>query len=191
MINELFPKTDYVKLQYDEEGLYSITNSIDADIISKLILDNFTNKDKLNILDGTGGLGGNTFSFSKYFENITTIEINHQRYNMLMNNIETYELTNINVLNMDSIEYLLSNYLKYNIYFFDPPWGGVNYKKHINLSLTIGNKTLPDIALFLKEHTTNKLLIFKLPFNYNFKEFYEYNYKLYKIKNYYIIIILF
>jgi 16S rRNA G966 N2-methylase RsmD len=188
MITELFPNTDYTKLQYDTEGLYSITNFNEADNISNLLLDNFTNKN-LNILDGTGGLGGNTISFAKYFKNVTSIELNINRYEMLKNNLDVYNLKNVIVNNCDSVEYLFNNYSKYNIYFFDPPWGGPSYKKKENLTLFMGNNSLLKIADFLKENTKDKLLVYKLPFNYNFDEFNGYDYKLYKINKYYIIII--
>ena len=46
MINKLFPLTDYSKLQYDYEGLYSITNPIDAIQISELIKSNLINNRK-------------------------------------------------------------------------------------------------------------------------------------------------
>ena len=32
MLNKLFPETNYDELQYDKEGLYSITNYKEADI---------------------------------------------------------------------------------------------------------------------------------------------------------------
>jgi 16S rRNA G966 N2-methylase RsmD len=188
MITELFPNTDYTKLQYDTEGLYSITNFNEADNISNLLLDNFTNKN-LNILDGTGGLGGNTISFSKYFKNVTSIELNKNRYEMLKNNLDVYKIKNVTIINCNSVKYLFDNYSKYNIYFFDPPWGGPSYKKKENLTLSMGNNSLLKIADFLKENTKDKLLVYKLPFNYNFDEFNGYDYKLYKINKYYIIII--
>jgi 16S rRNA G966 N2-methylase RsmD len=190
MISELFPITDYSKLQYDEEGLYSITNIHEAEQITKIILDNFTNTNNLYILDGNGGLGGNSINFAKYFTHVTSIELNPKRYEMLKNNISLYNLKNVKILNTDSINYLLNNYQKYTIYFFDPPWGGPNYKKHKSLTLSMGSHSLLSIANYLKKHTSDKILVYKLPYNYNFEEFKDFNYKLYKIKNYYIIVIL-
>jgi len=186
---KLFPPTNYTNLKYDTEGLYSLTNFNDADYISILLLENFTNYINLKILDGTGGLGGNTISFSKFFKNVTSIELNHDRFLMLKNNIEHYNLSNINLLNNDSVDYLFNNYTNYNIYFFDPPWGGPNYKYEQNISLNLGSKSLIDIILFLKQNTKEKIIVYKLPFNYDFNEFHQYNYKLYKVKNYFIIII--
>ena len=190
MINHLFPPTDYSKILYDSEGLYSITNPIEAEEISNLIISNFINSNLLSIFDGTGGLGGNTINFSKKFKNVVSCEINNERYNMLLNNINQYNLKNVSILNCDSISYLFDNFNKFDIYFFDPPWGGPSYKKHKNLSLKIGNNSLLDIAKFLKSKTNNKLVIYKLPKNYNFNEFFEFDYKLYKINKYYMIVLM-
>jgi 16S rRNA G966 N2-methylase RsmD len=188
MLNKLFSNVNLKKIQYDTEGLYSITHYTDADIISKLIINNFNNKENLNILDGTGGLGGNTISFSKFFRNVTSIEINKNRYEMLKNNINLYKLDNIKIVNDDSINFLLQNKEKYDIYFFDPPWGGPNYKKKKNLRLKISDCKLAELPN--KIVLTNKLIVFKLPYNYDFNEFSNFNYKLYKVNKYYIIILL-
>ena len=187
MLNKLFPETNYDELQYDKEGLYSITNYKEADIISSIIKNIFETKKNIQIFDGTGGLGGNTFSFSKNFKNVTTVEINKERCNMLINNVENYKLSNVNIINDDSVDYLLKNKSKYDVYFFDPPWGGPEYKKCIEIRFKMGSYNLNDLA---KKLDKNKLLIFKLPFNYDFTEFNSFNYKLYRINKYYIIIIL-
>lgn len=192
MINHLFPVTNYSKLQYDKEGLYSITNPKEAEEISRLIKFNFTNHNcnLLNIFDANGGLGGNTINFSKNFKTVTTCEIDTTRYNMLTNNINQYNLKNVSKENTDSVNYLFENYNNFDVYFFDPPWGGPSYKNHKNLSLTLGTKTLLEIAQYLKTKTTNKLFVYKLPYNYNFNEFLEFKYKKYKIGRYYIIIFM-
>lgn len=191
MLSNIFPETEYNKLQYDEEGLYSITHHIQANQISLLLKNNFINNHNINILDGTSGIGGNTISFCKYFKKVTAIEINKERYNFLVNNITQYDFKNITIINNDSINYLYKNYSNYHIYFFDPPWGGPQYKSYNKIKFNMGSKSLYEIALYLKERVAEKVLVFKLPYNYDFDEFNDFNYKLYKIKKYYIILILF
>jgi uncharacterized protein YvpB len=51
---------------------------------------------------------------------------------------------------------------------------------------TIGN-SLKNITQILKEK--DKIIVWKLPFNYDLKEFSKFNYQIHKIKNYLIIII--
>lgn len=187
MLNKLFPQTNYEKLQHDKEGLYSITNYKEADIISTIIKNNFEPNTNIKIFDGTGGLGGNTFSFSKYFKNVTTIEFNKERCNMLIHNVTHYKLLNVTIHNTDSVEYLLKNKKNFDVYFFDPPWGGPDYKKHKQLRFKMGGYSLDVLAEKLEK---NKLLIYKLPFNYDFTEFNNLNYKLYQVNKYFIIVIL-
>jgi 16S rRNA G966 N2-methylase RsmD len=187
MLNKLFPKTDYKNIQYDDEGLYSITNYKEADLISIIIKNNYNYSNKLRILDGTGGLGGNTISFSKNFKKVTSIELNNKRYQMLKNNIKLYNFKNVEIINCNSIDYLFKNKNDFDIFFFDPPWGGPNYKKEINLKLKMENYSLSKLAEFIDK---NKMLVLKLPFNYDFSEFNNFNYKLYKINKYYILLIL-
>ena len=186
MLNKLFPLTDYNKIKYDKEGLYSITHYNEADIISEIIKNNYLSDANLKILDGTGGIGGNTISFAKYFDKVTSIELDQSRYEMLTNNVKLFS-SGVKFLNMDSVNYAYKNKNNYDIFFFDPPWGGPDYKKQKKLKLQIGGNSLLSIANKLKP---NKLLVFKLPFNYDFDEFINFNYKLYKINNYYIIILL-
>ena len=190
MLNKIFPLTNYENIKYDTEGLYSITNYIEADTISKIIIDLFDSNKELKIMDGTGGIGGNTISFCKYFKKVTTLEIDSNRFNMLKNNIDLYDFKNIDLINQNSIKYLFENYNKYDIFFFDPPWGGHDYKKLSNITLKMDNMYLHEIIDKIIEKTNNKIFIFKLPFNYNFEEFNLYNYKLFKINKYYIIMIL-
>jgi hypothetical protein len=104
---------------------------------------------------------------------------------MLKNNILIYKLKNIKLVNTNCIDYIKKN-KNYNIYFFDPPWGGTNYKNNNTLILKLDNYNLIDIIKLIK--TNNNSIVFKLPYNYNLDEFSKYDYKLYKIHNYFIII---
>ena len=103
---------------------------------------------------------------------------------MLENNINTYNIKNVKLINDSIINHIKHN--KYNIYFFDPPWGGVNYKHKKRINLHIDNIPLINIIKMLK---SDNILIFKLPFNYNFNEFIDIDYKVISIKNYFIVII--
>ena len=53
-------------LKLDEEAYYSVTDQTTADTISNELLNNFP--DVKIITDGTACIGGNTYSFSKYFK---------------------------------------------------------------------------------------------------------------------------
>ena len=49
----------------------------------------------------------------------------------------------------------------------------------------MGNKSLLEIAQYLKSKVTNKLLVYKIPYNYDLNEFFEFDYKLHKINKYF------
>ena len=112
---KIFPKVNNMdKLQYDEEGLYSISRPEDANEISEIII-NYTGNNNLNILDATAGLGGNTISFSKYFKYVKSIELDINRFNLLKSNVDLYNLENVELVNDDCIDHLKDN--NYDIYF--------------------------------------------------------------------------
>lgn len=162
---KIFPpplNEDYSKLKYDNEGLWSLTHPEDADLISENIL-KYVNKDA-TIIDTTSGCGGNLISFSKYFTNITGVEIDINRYNILQNNLECYKNDNITFINDDCLNIINNNY---DVYFFDPPWGGPKYKKKDNIELYLSDKPLYDIIKEIKNH---KLIVIKIPYNYDFNK---------------------
>ena len=175
--------------KYDEEGLWSLTLPNDADKISKIIINEFGNN--IIILDGTAGLGGNIISFCKYFQYVIGIEYNNDRFNLLKNNIELFKLCNVELLNNNSTKLILENQLnKYiNCYFFDPPWGGPNYKYNKYIKLKLGDYNLNKLIIIIKKKNNNISVILKLPKNYDLSEFFNFNYKIYKIKNYLLLII--
>jgi 16S rRNA G966 N2-methylase RsmD len=184
IINKIFPIIPNNKLlKYDEEGLWSISLPNDADELSLLILNNFGSN--IYILDGTSGIGGNVISFAKYFNKVCAIELDKSRFEILKNNISIFQLNNINLINADSSKYLDDIY---DVYFFDPPWGGRDYKYKEKLRFNLGNYTLKEIIHKIKIKN-DKPIIFKLPNNYDLSEFSNFDHNIIKIKNYIIIII--
>ena len=171
---------NYNNLKSDYEGLYSLSHKEDAEYVSLLIKEKYGN---IKILDGTAGIGGNSISFGHYFTNVISIEKNIERYNYLVENLNSFNLKN-KVINGSLLDYLNEDY---DLIFIDPPWGGPNYKYEKELSLSIDNITLKKIVSTLKE--SNKIIILKLPFNYNLNDFSLFNYQIYKIKNYQLIVI--
>ena len=124
IIKKIFPHTEkYNLLSYDSEGLYSITLPNEADEISSLIKDLLGNE--ITLCDATAGIGGNTISFGRNFKNVISIELCINRYNILDNNVKVYDLSNVILINDSCLNKLN---LECSAYFFDPPWGGPDYK---------------------------------------------------------------
>ena len=167
-------------IKYDEEGLWSLSYHKEADQISKLILELVNNN---LIMDCTAGLGGDTFSFSKYFNKVISIELDKNRFKMLKQNIIHTNIKNVKMYNSDCIKYFKK---KCDAYFFDPPWGGPDYKYKESISIKLSNKSLYEIVKIIRKYNKG-LIFFKLPFNYDLSEFNEFNYNVNKIRNYLLI----
>lgn len=184
-MNKIFPIIpNYNELKYDIEGLWSITLPEDANIISNIIL-NDTGYDKI-IIDAMACIGGNTISFSNYFKNIISIEINKNRFEILKNNLNCYKINNVLLINDNCINKLN---IDYDIIFFDPPWGGPEYKLKKKINIKIDDYSLLDIINIIKNKNNKILIYFKLPYNYDLDEFINLNYKITKINNYLLITI--
>lgn len=182
VLQKIFPSNNNQELlKYDTEGLWSISLPTDAELITNIIK---KNTNLINtIFDGTGGLGGNVISFSKSFSSITVCEINVERFKMLENNLNVFEIKNVNLINANCLDNLDG---QYDAYFFDPPWGGPEYKFNNKTTIKLGELNLPQVVEKIRKQSNSPIFI-KLPGNYDLNEFSKYNYKIDKIKNYLLI----
>mgnify|MGYP001490492241 CR=1 FL=1 len=114
LIKKIFPldkllKNEYIKkLKYDNEGLWSISYPESAEKLSKRIK-NFDSEDfKIrNILDATAGIGGNTISFSNFFDCVFAVELDKLRFNYLENNVGLFVNSNkIKLYNQNSLDFI-------------------------------------------------------------------------------------
>ncbi len=184
VIEKIFPSiTNHTLLKYDLEGVWSISLPSDAELITNIIKKNTINCKK--IFDGTGGLGGNVISFSKNFNSIITCEINEERFKMLEHNLSIFNINNVELINGDCLNYLESSV---DAYFFDPPWGGPEYKFNNKTTIKLGEYNLIQVIEKIRKINNSPIFI-KLPSNYDMGEFSELNYKIDKIKNYLLITI--
>ena len=185
ILKKIYPQPldhNYDNLSYDTEGLWSITHPNEADIVSTTISGMTGNN--ITILDMTAGCGGNTISFCKYFTNVIGIEYNLKRFNILKTNIKCYDFNNYTLICGNSLDYINN---KYDVFFIDPPWGGPEYKKQTNIELYMMDKNMNDI---IDKIPKGKLIVLKLPFNYNFDGLNKYNILLKQPMNNIIIVYL-
>lgn len=201
----IFPKISDDKIPHlmiDDESIKFITFHSSAQEITNVIMNNLndfpcstqlhddiwnemTSENKMKqliITEMTAGVGGNVLNFAKYFKQVNAIEINSTRFEYLQKNIELYECANVNCYNDDSLNFLIGNDdIVQDIIFFDPPWGGKNYKLFTNLRLKFGKYSIENVCKILFQQDKNKMIILKLPNNYDF------NYIDDELKNYKII----
>jgi hypothetical protein len=182
IIQKIFPSTNKQDLlKYDTEGLWSISLPPDAETITNIIKKYTPNHNK--IFDATGGLGGNVISFSKNFNLVISCEINDERFKLLENNLDVFGIKNVNLICGDCLNNL-DNLV--DAYFFDPPWGGPEYKFNNKTTIKLGDYNLIQVVEKIRKLNNSPIFI-KLPGNYDLTEFSEFNYKIDKIKNYLLI----
>jgi 16S rRNA G966 N2-methylase RsmD len=188
------PPDDRNKLQLDMTASFSITEGRIADRMSRaitsVISENGDNANEMTIMDGMACVGGNTMSFSKFFKNVISNELNPQRYSMLVNNVQSVMHCENVVFHNQSILDLAINEQNYDILFLDPEWGGPNYRNKNNIRLPISNEYVEDFCLRLFNTCPHvKLIVLKLPENYDnnyIKNFANQNNLKYKFEdNYY------
>jgi predicted RNA methylase len=153
------------KILIDEEAIYSTTDQVTANKISREII-RFVNKESI-ITDATACIGGSSYSFSKYFDNINAIEIDENRFNYLQNNIKLLECENVNCIHGDALEECLK--LNQDVIFIDPPWGGPEYKKKNIVDLYLSDLPFSEVCKKLSQ--VCKYIIIKVPINFNETDF--------------------
>lgn len=177
------------QLMIDDESIKYITHNKIAKNITGIIMNNLFDfpcpqaycAEKWNnlplgkkmkhlvITEMTAGVGGNILNFANYFKYVNAIEIDVTRFNYLEKNISLYGYDNINCYNNDSNVLLIDNDdIVQDIVFFDPPWGGKDYKLFNKLRLKFGSHSIEVVCQKLLCRKQNKMIVMKLPNNYDF-----------------------
>ena len=207
---KIFPflknNNNYHNLKIDEESLKYITVKETAEEISKIICSHLIeigiNPLKIKLVDYTAGVGGNILSFCNYFYEVLEIELSNIRTIYLKNNVEVYNYNNIKILNKSSIDYNNTDVVEYspNVIFMDVPWGILWQKTIVNYRINFGEMELETFILnvfdkFYSMHDdnikynnyNNRILVLKLPKNYDIEYFYNSTIKIYKNNLYNIV----
>jgi tRNA/tmRNA/rRNA uracil-C5-methylase (TrmA/RlmC/RlmD family) len=170
----LFPEISnksFDDIKIDTESYNFVTQKNEADKISKIIVDKLNNNNINKIIDITAGVGGNVLSFSKYFNHVYAVEIDRLRSSYLENNCKLYNCNNVTIINEDSYNIICNKLITdISAVFFDPPWGGKNYKNIKNLRLKLNNTNIEDICKIIYQQLNNvSIVTLKLPHNYDIK----------------------
>lgn len=167
--NELI---DYTKLKISNIGKYSIAiPELSLDICQHII--RISGSADLNVTDALANVGGMTLRFCQFFKSVNSCELIPLHATILKNNIEVYGYAKkVKVINDDYMNVMKK--IKQDIIFFDPPWGGTDYKEKEFLSLGINNVNIITIINELVPHA--KYIFLLAPSNYS-------PFELLKIKN--------
>ena len=164
--------SDFKKLQISNIGGYSIFLPKYANALSKVLRSYFPDKEKVTITDATSNMGGAILGFCRFFDKVNAVEIVPLHCQILRNNLKLYKVDDQVEITCDDYIDVYKN-LKQDMIFFDPPWGGTNYKSKIIFNLELDNIPIDKIFKELLELKSAKYLAMRLPFNYDFKKLFS------------------
>ena len=159
------------RIQMDEVATFSVTRMNVAREMTNILKRLPNISEKSSIIDCTACVGGNTVAFARYFDHVTAIELDEKRCEMLRNNLGVVDeerrrtrrfFAKVNVLRGDCLK-LCPTLPTQDILFFDPPWGGVDYKKLDKVPLFLGSVPFDRVCLSLG--TRSRYVAMKLPLN--------------------------
>lgn len=184
------PGLNYEKLQISEVGKYSITKRACSSHIINIIKEYYSNLSDMTITDTTANNGGDTIRFGLNFKSVNAIEINPNEFAILKNNVEQFNLKNVVLYNSSFLDII--DTLDQDIIYIDAPWGGPEYKNKIAVNLFVDGKNITEIIKKIYEKNKFKMIILKVPKNYNFIglfKWYDMRYDIHSMKNMVIIVI--
>lgn len=155
-------------MRLTDQGKYSTTAQRYSKQICKKIQDYYPGSiSKAVVTDACAGNGGDTLTFSKYFNYINAIEKDPHEFNYLRDNLEFMKIQNVSIFNKS---YLKTN-LTQDIIYFDPPWGGPEYKKKKSIDLFLDKINIIDIVERIILRSITKIIAIKVPHNFNSEKF--------------------
>jgi len=170
---------DKTKLKLTNIGVYSIVQKSTTDKILEVIKKRFKKTNNLILTDANGGMGGIAIHLHSYFKTIKIVEVVKSHQKVIEQNLEGYQIKNYKLYKNNYLD--IMNKLKQDIIFFDPPWGGVDYKKFSSLKLGLDNIDMSCIIKKLLENNKAKMIILRIPSNfdiYNFKKLVVFKFKI-------------
>lgn len=111
------------------------------------------------ITDATACIGGNSYYFIRDFKCVNLVEKDPQLFNLLKKNTN-FQLNTYNC-SYNWVKFIL----RQDIVFFDPPWGGPEYKSKKQINLYLDNIDILDIVNEIYSYT--KLIALKVPNNFD------------------------
>lgn len=178
-LKRLFPLHIRNVVNFDDQGLYSTTEYEIAQKMTDIMvnacwLHTHEQAARSSIVDGTAGIGGNTFSFCTMFKRVYAMELDYTRWIMLHLNMKTLEMNNtVDCIHGNFLTYLEAGLLRSaRVFFLDPPWGGLSYKRKAQVHLCLSGTPLHVIVNSLPADRPVVCGI-KVPYNFALGHFSE------------------
>jgi predicted RNA methylase len=156
---------DHTKLQLSNIGEYSISRPLTAALIADSIRSDVG--ESATVTDAFGNMGGMTIALAMKMSNVNTCEIVPTHCKMLKNNVDQYGLSEKVTIHCGDYMKVMKD-LKQDAIFFDPPWGGTDYKDKKYIDLGINNVNIICIINKLLAHA--KYIYMLVPHNYKLED---------------------
>lgn len=182
IIKSYFPphhNRDRVRLSI--EALYSVSHYKHNERVVQYLTDKQYNVQESTLIDATANVGGVAIYMAQCFKHVVAMEWDSMNFNMLQHNIQLYNIKNIQALKTDCVDEISNRFhtkqtvdnqsvrkqvvAKQTVVFIDPPWGGVDYKSHTRVQLSLGTVDVNDMVLFLV-HSVDYVFL-KAPMNFH------------------------
>ena len=126
------------------------------------------------VVDATAHIGCDTFNFRAAFprSRIVAVELEPQAFACLQANISAVG-GGITAVNADCVQYLASESAPKGVglLYFDPPWGGVDYRKQEAVQLALSGRPLAAVVSAALKQTQAPLALVKAPKNFDLGHF--------------------
>ena len=149
---------------FTDVSLYSSADERHSIETANLLLNYYSKQElkKSSLIEASSCIGGNTWGFNTLIDNVTAIEIDDNNYTSLVHNMKTLG-ANVNTIKDNFIK--VKDTGKWDIVFYDPPWGGVNYKNEPQVGYSYNGKFYDLDALASKSFypSPSQILMFRIP----------------------------
>lgn len=183
----------YYRVNMTTIGLFSVSPSEQNEyMISNLLSPDFLEDKKLYIFDGTSCVGGDVINTINYCSsinvpiNMIANELDGLNYDCLVKNVKLFEYSDrVKCYNKDTIKFLFDDdegdklfkreyksrdSVRPNVLYFDPPWGGKDYKNYASLDLYIGNMNMDTLVQSVLDKMSKfqciDVIVLKVPYNF-------------------------
>jgi hypothetical protein len=150
------------QLRFDDEALWSTTDQVTADKITRDLGKLFPRSTV--ITDGTACVGGNTYSFAQHFAHVRAYELAPIRADYLVHNLSVLGSDNCTVRCGNVLDLVPKDGM-HDVLFLDPPWGGPEYKNEDKVSLYLSDVPLAEACRRLRDHV--QYFALKVPTNFD------------------------
>lgn len=167
---------NYGELEVVKESRYSSLMPWHIEQVKACIMQETKEMNVQSIMDCTANIGCDTILFRLLFPlaNITSIEMDKQTCKVLNKNMENIcqvvgkYVKPITTMNDNCLNLIFKTHA--DIFYFDPPWEGVDYKNQTFLNLLLSGYEIGNVVNSVL-NIYNSLVILKVPFNFNFNLF--------------------